>query len=162
MPNFGVLPLSTNVLASTTITTNTTTAVFSLSPSSSYRMTVQFNTVSGTLPTMQVGLYSSSDTTAGATATTFHGILNTAQMTTTGLGVSVLFRPYLGIGDAATTIQSPLLGSAVDFTNTNTATVANGPFNPASLKLRIFVGGTTPSFSAVQVFIDQVPQDLSD
>jgi len=111
---------------------------------------------------MQVGLYSSSDATAGAAGTTFHGILNTQQMTTTGLGVSVLFRPYLGIGDAATTIQSPLLGSAVDFTNTNTAIVANGPFNPAALKLRIFVGGTTPSFSAVQVFIDQVPQDLSD
>lgn len=156
MPNFGVFPLSTNLLAATTVTTNTTGSATTVPLASSYRLTVQITTVSGTSPTLVVGLYSSSDG-----GTTYHGLLNSAQMTTSGQGFSIVFRPYLGIGDAATEAASPLLGTA-DFTNTSSPVLTNGPFDPRFVKLRLVVGGTSPSFSATTVFLDAVPQDLSD
>ncbi len=90
MPNFGMLPLGGTLLALATQTTTGSSAALSLPPASSYRLIVQVQTVSGTLPTFQLILATSCD--AGST---YNEILSTnTQMTTSGLGQQLLIRPY--------------------------------------------------------------------
>ena len=68
------------------------------------------------------------------------------------------FRPYLGIGDAATEQSSSLLGVA----DIAAAVVNNGPLNPQFLKLKLLLGGTSPSYSSVTVQAIALPQDASE
>lgn len=153
MPNFGMLPFGGTLLGLATVTTTGTSANLVLPPSSSYRLVVQVQTVSGTLPTLQVILATSMDG-----GTTYNEVLSTAtQMTTSGAGQQLLIRPYLGIGDVATVATSGLLGTFDMTTNV----VNNGPIIPQFIKLRWVIGGTTPSI-AFQVQYAAVPQDLSD
>lgn len=152
MPNFGMFPQTTTLLAAATYTTSTTSSALTLPPASSYRLIVQLNTVSGTSPTMVVGLATSFDG-----GTTYSTVLTTSTMSTTGQGQQLLIRPYLGIGDAATNAATSLLGTA----DLAAAVVNNGPINPQFVKLRMVLGGTSPSFSAT-VGVIAVPQDMSD
>ncbi len=153
MPNFGVFPQQTTVVALTTITANTTSAAnLTLPPASSYRLMVEVQTVSGTSPTMVVSMATSFNG-----GTTYDAIVSTTTLTTSGQGAQLLIRPYLGIGDAATSAAMALLGTA----SLAAATVNNGPINPQNIKFQFIVGGTSPSF-AVQIGLIAVPQDLSD
>jgi hypothetical protein len=153
MPNFGMLPQGTTLLALATTTTSGTSAALTLPPASSYRLLVQVQTVSGTLPTLQVIVATSCD--AG---TTYNEILSYANLTTSGQGRQMMIRPYLGIGDVATVGGSALLGTA-DLAAGDL--VNNGPIVPGFIKIRWVHGGTTPSF-AWQLQLIAVPQDLSD
>lgn len=155
MPNFGMLPLGGTLLGLATVTTSGTSAALSLPPASSYRLIVQSQTVSGTLPTLQLIVATSCD--AG---TTYNEILSTTTCcTASGLGTQLMIRPYLGIGDVATSATSTLLGTA-DLT-AGTGIVNNGPIVPGFIKLRWIISGTTPSI-AFQVQFISLPQDLSD
>ncbi|HEX8838466.1 MAG TPA: hypothetical protein VF748_16100 [Candidatus Acidoferrum sp.] len=154
MPNFGVLGQGTTLLALATQTTSGTSAAITLPPASSYRLIWQVNSVSGTTPTL-VGIVAA--TADGGT--TYNEVLSTTTITTTGTGAQMMIRPYLGIGDAATTAATTLLGVADLAANV----VNNGPFlaTAGQIKLRWVLTGTTPSF-AFQVQLFAVPQDLSD
>lgn len=152
MPNFGMPPQTVVLLAQQTITTNLTSAALNIPPSSSYRLIFEVQTVSGTSPTL-VGILA----TSFDNGTNYEEVMSTSTMTTTGTGQQMLFRPYLGFGDTATTQAATLLGSA----DLAAALIANGPINPQFLKIRFVAGGTSPSF-AVAVKYCSVPQDLSD
>ena len=139
MPNFEIFPLQGTAFAAATLTTNTTSANFTLPFAQSFRFIVEVNTVSGTLPTMQVILCTSADG-----GTNYDDILSFTQISTTGLGRQMVFRPYLGYGDTATEFTTALLGVA----DVASGVVAqNGPIDPAHMKLRFVFGGTTPSFN---------------
>ena len=153
MPNFGMLPLGSTLIALATQTQSGTSANLSLPPASSYRIIVQVQTVSGTSPTLQVIASTSFDG-----GTTYNEILSFANLTTSGQGRQMLIRPYLGIGDVATTAASALLGTA------NLAAgdlVNNGPIVPQFIKINWVIAGTSPSF-AFQIGVISVAQDLSD
>lgn len=152
MPNFGLLPLSSTLLSLATVTTSGTSAALTLPPSSSYRLIVQVQTVSGTTPTLVLALATSLD--AG---TTYNEIISTTTLSTSGAGDQLLIRPYLGIGDVATRAAVSLLGTA----DLAAGVVNNGPIVPGFIKLRWIISGTTPSF-AFQVQYVSLPQDLSD
>lgn len=152
MPNFGMLPFGGTLLGLATVTTSGTSAALTLPPASSYRLIVQSQTVSGTLPTLVLIVATSMDG-----GTTYNEILSTSTITSSGLGQQLLIRPYLGIGDAATSASSTLLGTA----DIAAAVVNNGPICSNYIKLRWVVSGTTPSL-AFQVQYAAVPQDLSD
>lgn len=153
MPNYGMFPQTSVLFAPGTITTTTTSAALTLPPAQSYRFICQINTVSGTSPTMVMVLATSFD--AGAT---YNEIVSTSTMTTTGLGRQLLIRPYLGIGDAATEGSSSLAGVA----DIAAVVVNNGPMNPQFMKVKLILGGTSPSFGAVSVQYCALPQDLSE
>jgi len=152
MPNFGMLPQTNTLLALATVTTSGSSAALTLPSASSYRILFQTNTVSGTLPTLVGGIATSFD--GGAT---YNEVLSTSTISTAGIGQQLLIRPYLGIGDAATTQFTALLGTA----NVAAGLANNGPLNPALIKVFWVISGTTPSF-AFQVQYAAVPQDLSD
>jgi hypothetical protein len=152
MPNFGMLPLGGTLLGLATVTTTGTSAALTLPPASSYRLIIQAQTVSGTLPTLVAIVCTSMDG-----GTTYNEILSSSTITSSGLGQQLMVRPYLGIGDAATSASSTLLGTA----DMGAAIVNNGPIIPGFIKIRWVISGTTPSI-AWQVQYAAVPQDLSD
>ena len=162
MPNFGVFPLSSFLLSGQTATTNGTSGVLSLGTDSaagsmklgsSYRVTVELLTASSTVTNFNLGLFASDDN-----GTVYHGILGFSALTTSGQGRSALIRPYLGIGDAATVVTSPILGST-DYAS-NVDVVANGPFDPRFLKAR-WVAVTTGTVT-FNLKVCMIPQDMSD
>jgi hypothetical protein len=153
MPNFGVFPQTNILISQGTVTTNATTAALTLPPAQSYRMIVQVNTVTGTSPTLVVALATSFDG-----GTTYNSFMSTTSITATGSGQSIVFRPYLGVGDVATSGSCTLLGT----TDLAAAVINNGPINPQFVKVRFVVSGTSPSYSAVTVGIIAVPQDATD
>lgn len=136
MPNLQLFPLSYAILSGSAVTTNGTSANFALPLGQSYRMTVELLTASSTTTNHSVGLYASSD--AG---TTYHGILGLTALTTSGQGISAVFRPYLGVSDAATVVSPAGVLGTTDFA-TNANVVANGPFDPRYLKLRWLTAST--------------------
>lgn len=154
MPNLGMFPLSQALINGQTATTNGTSANFTIPAGSSYRFTVELLTASSTTTNLSLSLYSSSDG-----GTTYHGLLAFTALTTSGQAMSMMVRPYLGIGDVATvTGVLPILGST-DFA-TNTQVVNNGPFSTQFIKARWLVASTgTVTFN---LKLDQVAQDLSD
>jgi hypothetical protein len=145
MPNFGVLPNPTVLLALATQTTNGTSSNLSLPPAASYRFFLKVKTVSGTSPTLDVFLATAYDAT-GAAGTDYNVILHFAQCTTSGLGRTMTLRPFVGYGDTASEGQSALLGTA-DGATGSTAVAQNGPINPTAIKVRWVLGGTSPSFA---------------
>src|SRR6266704_3861236 len=150
MPNFGMFPQQTTLLALATVTTSGTSGLITLPPGSSYRLMVECQTVSGTTPTLVLIVATSFNN-----GTTYNEVLSTTTLTTTNTGDQLLVRPYLGIGDAATRASMVLLGGAVDLA---AAGVNNGPLNPQNIKLRWVISGTLPSF-AFQVGAIILPQD---
>jgi hypothetical protein len=154
MPNFSTPPQTVaSLFAPGTITTSTTSAALTLPSASSYRIICQVGTVSGTSPTMVMAIATSFDG-----GTTYNEVISTSTINTTGSGQQLAVRPYLGIGDVATTASSTLLGT----TDLAAGIVVNGPINPAYIKVRLILGGTSPSFGGVLVQYAAVTQDLSD
>jgi hypothetical protein len=154
MPNFSVLPQTATLVGLATQTTSGISPVLNLSLASSYRFVVQMQTVSGTSPTLQVVVATSFDNGA-----TYNEFLSFANLSTSGVGRQIQFRPYLGVGDQVTQgFASTLLGTA-DLTSGDL--VVNGPINPQFIKVKWILGGTTPSI-AFQVQYCAVPQDLAD
>lgn len=153
MPNFGMLPLSTALLNGQTATTNGTSANLTVPLGQCYRFTVELLTATSTTTNLSVSFFSSSDG-----GTNYHGIGALTALTTSGTGRSLLIRPYLGIGDVATAMNAPILGTT-DYA-TNADVIANGPFDPGHIKIRYLVASNgTVTFN---VKADVVPQDGSD
>lgn len=153
MPNYAMLPLTSTLVGLATQTTSGTSAALTLLPSQSYRLIVQVQTVSGTSPTLQVIAATSFDN-----GTTYNEILSFANLTTSGVGRQMLIRPYVGSGDVATVATCTLLGTA-DIAAGDV--VNNGPINPAFVKIRWVLTGTSPSF-AFQVQYGAWAPDASD
>lgn len=139
MPKYDVFPLSGFLLSGATATTTGTTGVLtwatdtsagSIRNGQSYRLTVELLTASSTTTNFNLSLFTSSDN-----GTTYHGFLSFTALTTSGQGQSALFRSYMGVGDAATIINAPILGST-DYAS-NVQTVQNGPFDPRFCKARV-------------------------
>lgn len=135
MPNLQQFPSSVSLLTGTTATTNGTSAALSVPLAQSYRLTAELLTCSSTCTNFNISLFSSSDG-----GTTYHGILGLTALTTSGQAISVVFRPYLGVSDAATVITSAILGTTDYATNANV--VGNGPFDPRYVKIR-YLAATT-------------------
>lgn len=152
MPNFGMLPFPGTLLGLATVTTTGSSANLTLPPASSYRLFIQVQTVSGTTPTLVAILSTSCDNGA-----TYNEFISSTTATTTGSGSQLLIRPYLGIGDAATSQASTVLGQA----DLAASVINNGPIVPGFIKVRWVLSGTTPSF-AWQIQYIAVPQDMSD
>jgi len=152
MPNFGMFPQQQTLVALATQTQSGTSAIVSFPPASSYRLIAEVQTVSGTLPTLIIAVATSFNN-----GTTYNEVLSSTSMTTSGAGSQLLIRPYLGIGDAATTVATALVGTA----DLAAGVINNGPINSQYVKIRWIIGGTSPSF-AFQVGLLSVPQDLSD
>src|SRR4029077_5761731 len=153
MANFGVFPLSTALLNLSAVTTTGTSANFTLPLGQSYRFTVELMTASSTVTNFNLALYSSSDG-----GTTYHGILAFTALTTSGQGNSALIRPYLGVGDVATVINAPILGST-DYAS-NVQVIANGGFDPRFVKARW--QAVTTGTVTFNLKLDVVAQDYSD
>jgi hypothetical protein len=152
-----MIPQRATLVGLATQTTSGTSANLTLPSASSYRFVVRVNTVSGTSPTLQVVFSTSFD------EVNYDEILATQQLTTTGQGQQILFRPYLGIGDVATTANTALLGTTTTpIADLGTsAVVNNGPIHLGFFKVRWIVLGTSPSFAFTVGYL-AVPQDLSD
>lgn len=153
MPNFGMFPLPTTLLSGQTATTNGTSAALTLPLGQCYRLTVELLTATSTTTNLSVSFFSSDDN-----GTTYHGIGALSALTTSGTGRSLLVRPYLGIGDAATAANSPILGTTDYATNADVA--VNGPFDPRYLKIRYLVASTGTVTFNVKATV--VPQDQAD
>ena len=156
MPNMQLFPAPVNLLTVATLTTSGTGSAITIPMASSYRISLQANTVSGTSPTLDVSLFTSLDG-----GNTYVGFLHFAQMTTSGAGQQVIIKPYLGPTEVATTAVAPLLGTA-DFTAGTSAVYPNGPIDPRYIKVRYVLSGTSPSFSSVAVNLLAVSQDSAD
>lgn len=153
MPNLSMLPLTSTLVALATQTTSGTSAALTLPNAQSFRFIVQLQTASGTSPTLQVLIATSLDG-----GTTYNEFISFAQVTTSGQGRQLVFRPYLSTGDLATFAAASTLGTA-DIAAGDVC--INGPINPALIKVRWVVLGTSPSV-AFQVQYAALPQDLSD
>lgn len=158
MPNFGMFPQTNTLVALATVTTTGASGALTLPPASSYRIMVEVQTVSGTSPTLVVGVATSFNS-----GTTYDQVITTTTLTTSSQGAQLLIRPYLGIGDAATSqamtkMASPYTGTPASLA---AATINNGPIDPQHVQITWVAGGTSPSF-AFQVGYIAVPQDLSD
>jgi hypothetical protein len=158
MPNFGMFPQQQTLLALATVTTTGSSGAIVLPPASSYRIMVEVQTVSGTTPTLVVGLATSFNNGA-----TYNQIMTTTTLNTTSQGAQLSIRPYLGVGDAAT--SQAMTKMAIPFTGTPAslaaAVISNGPINPQFVQITWVLSGTTPSY-AFQVGVLAVPQDLAD
>lgn len=159
MPNFGVLVQPVTLLALATQTATGTSANLTIVSAAAYRFFVKVKTVSGTSPTLDLFMATCYDATAAA-GTDYVTFLHFAQMTTSGLGRQMTFRPYLSSGDTATEAQAAFFATADGATGA-TAVAVNGPINHSAIKLRWVIGGTSPSF-AFEVGYIAVSQDFSD
>ncbi|SRR5216684_5387217 len=160
MPQFGMLVNPQTLLALATQTTTGTSANLTImAPAAAYRFFVKLKTVSGTTPTLDVFLSTSYDATAAA-GTDYVNFLHFAQMTTSGLGRQMSFRPYLSSGDVAIESQAAFFATADGATGA-TAIAVNGPINNSAIKVRWVLSGTSPSF-AFEIGVISVAQDLSD
>lgn len=153
MANLSMLPLTSTLVALATQTTSGTSSALTLPNASSFRFVLQVQTVSGTSPTLQVIVATSFD--AG---TTYNEFISFANVTTSGQGRQLTWRPYMSGGDLATFAAASTLGTA-DLGAADIAT--NGPFNPALIKVRWVLTGTSPSF-AFQLQFAAVPQNLDE
>lgn len=131
MPNFSMFPQTVQLLSGQTATTTGTSGVLTIPVAQSYRMTVELLTASSTTTNFSLSLFSSSDG-----GTVYHGLLSFNNLTTSGQAQTLVFKPYIGAGEAAIsyTAPVPILGST-DWT-TGTTIVNNGPFDPRFLKAR--------------------------
>ena len=153
MPNLSMLPLTSTLVALATQTTSGTSAALTLPNASSFRFIVQAGTVSGTSPTLQVALATSFDG-----GTTYNEFISFANITASGQGRQLTWRPYMLGGDLATFAAASTLGTA-DLAAGDLA--INGPFNPALIKVRWVLTGTSPSF-AFQLQYAALPQNLDE
>lgn len=150
MPNTQLFTQTLTLQASSTMTQSNTSAALTIPLAQSYRWIVQCNTVTGTSPTLVMAVATSFDG-----GSTYNEIFSTTSITATGSYQSVVTRPYLGYGDAATEASSTLLGT----TDIAAAILgaANGPINTQFVKLRFILTGTSPSFSNVTVGLITCP-----
>lgn len=143
MPNLGLLPLQGTLVNN--ITTATTTSgvsgALSIPLCGSYRMVLEVHTVSGTSPTLDVFVSTSQDG-----GSNYNQFLHFAQATTSGAGAQLVFCPFKIGQQSASSGASALDGTATLATGA-TAIVNDAPIDPAHVKVRWVVSGTTPSFA---------------
>lgn len=154
MPNFGVFPLASTLLASATVTTTGNSAALTIPLASSYRFAVEVTASSTNTTSFNVGLYTSTDG-----GTTYDLIAWTTQMSNILGGYQFLFRPFLNAGDTATAQTNYILGT--NDPAANVQVINNGPIDNRFIKVRWVLAGTSPSCTFAVKWI-AIPQDLSD
>lgn len=154
MPNFGVFPLASTLVASQTITTTANSANLTIPLASAYRFAVEVTASSTNTTSFNVGIYTSMDG-----GTTYDLIAWTTQMSNILGGYQFMFRPFLNAGDLATAQTNYVLGT--NDPAGNVQVINNGPIDPRYIKVRWLVAGTSPSCTFAVKYI-AVPQDLSD
>ena len=144
MPNFNVFPLNGVLQAMAAQTTSGTSAATSLSFCESYRFMLDVATMGGTTITLDVFLATSDDG-----GTTYYEFIHFPQVTTSGQGSQLTFRPFVGAGDTASFAALPNLTQGVDGASGSTGIATNGPFDPRYMKVRWVAnsGVTTANFA---------------
>jgi len=131
---------SKQLVASTTYTSTTSSALLTLPVADSYTFILDVTAASGTSPTLDVAIQITPD--AG---TTMYSVLRFAQATGTG-AQRVTVQPIQGRGEA---------GSQASLADTGGAAKDNQTLTQ-NIKVKFTTGGTSPSFTAVVWVIGQI------
>ena len=137
MPSALQKPRFFTALVSAAYTTTTTSAAFSMAGAGGDSFMLWFNhtAASGTSPTMDAVVQSSPDG-----GTTYVNLpLRSTQITTTGQNL-ILWK--LGLGDSDAAVESPIA-------DTGGTLAKNCLFDPAFMKIKFTIGGSTPSITTV-------------
>ena len=110
---------------------------WTLKPCDSLSIMLSVGTVSGSTPTMDVAVQTSPDG-----GTTYLTVQRFTQVTTTGAAETITFKPYLGVGDAATAIVSAATGGQLK----------GNVVCAKDMRILYTIAGTTPSLAA-KVFV---------
>lgn len=132
--------------AASATTATITGAAFTLPISDSYVMIVDVGAATGTSPTLDVALQDSPDN-----GTTWYTKQKFAQITATGQRM-LTFSPNVAYAQAATEAAVANTGSAV---------AQNVPIIYSNCRILATVGGTTPSFATIKLWIECVPPGSS-
>lgn len=143
----GMIDSSSKVkLPATAVTATGVSAVFSLEQCECYLLSLVAGTVTGTTPTLNAVLQTSPDN-----GTTW---LNTgmyfATVNTTNQQQSLVFKPTLSVGQAASVVTGTL----------GTASALNQPIFRTYMRLSYTVTGTTPSIP-LTLFVIENPKGYS-
>ena len=139
MPSTLVGPRVLNPLSASSATTATVTgASFALPIADSYAMIADVGAATGTSPTLDIAFQHSPN--GGANWYTFAKF---AQITAAGQR-SLIVTPNVSLAQAA---------SEQAISNTGTAVAINGPIVYSAVRILATVGGTTPSFASINVFV---------
>lgn len=153
MSNPKQFPLASTLVTNTSSTTNGTSSAFSMPIAQSYRLALECSTFTGTTPTLDVIILTSLDG-----GTVYDEVLKFTQITQ-NIGRQMIFHPMLSYGEVATEGSMGMV-AGVELT-AGAAVVNNGPIDPAHMKIRWLIGGTTPNFTfAVKMLA--VPFNLYD
>ena len=117
--------------------TSSGSATFTLKPCDSLSIMLSVGTASGSTPTLDVAVQTSPD--GGTTWLTTQRFV---QVTASTKGETITFKPYLGVGDAATSIVSAATGG----------TLKGNCVMAKDCRIYYTISGTSPSF-ATKVFI---------
>jgi hypothetical protein len=132
-------PRILNPLAATSATTATVTGTtFQLPVSDAYQLILDVGAATGTSPTLDVALQHSPNN-----GVTWYTFAKFAQVTAAGQR-SLVFTPQVSVNQAA---------SEAAIANTGSAVAQNVPVIYSNVRVLATVGGTTPSFATVNVWI---------
>ena len=134
-------PYAATLVASTTYTATTSSALLTLPLADSYSFILDTTAASGTSPTMDVAIQINPD---GA-GTTMYSVLRFAQVTGTNQQ-RITVQPIQGRGEA---------GTQAALADTGGAASANQPLT-SKIKVKFTLGGTSPSFTAIVWVVAQI------
>jgi hypothetical protein len=149
MPSLMVNPrvfIPTGFPASSATTATITGASFVLPIADSYTAIVDVGTATGTSPTLDVAFQHSPDN-----GTSWYTFAKFAQITATGQR-QLVFTPQVAVNQAA---------SEGAIANTGAAVALNTPIVYSAVRVLATVGGTTPSFATIKLFVICAPAGSS-
>lgn len=148
MPSLIVNPRIINPLSATTATTATVTgASFQLPIADSYTAIVDVGAATGTSPTLDVAFQHSPNG-----GTTWYTFAKFAQITAVGQR-SLIFTAQVAMNQAA---------SEQAIANTGAAVAINSPIVYSNVRILATVGGTTPSFATINLWVICAPNGASN
>lgn len=131
----------------TSATTSTVTgSSFALPIADSYKFIVDVGAVTGTSPTLDVAFQESPDN-----GVHWYTFAKFAQITATGQR-SLIFTPQVAVNQAA---------SEQAIANTGAAVAINAPIFYGNVRVLATVGGTTPSFATINLWVECAPNSSS-
>jgi hypothetical protein len=148
MPSLIVNPRIINPLSATTATTATLTgASFQLPIADSYTAILDVGAATGTSPTLDVAFQHSPNN-----GVTWYTFAKFAQVTAVGQR-SLIFTAQVAMNQAA---------SEQAIANTGAAVAINSPIVYSSVRVLATVGGTTPSFATINLWVICAPNGASN
>lgn len=148
MPSLIINPRIINPLSATTATTATVTgAAFQLPIADSYTAIVDVGAATGTSPTLDVAFQHSPNN-----GTTWYTFAKFAQITAVGQR-SLIFTAQVAMNQAA---------SEQAIANTGAAVAINSPIIYSNVRILATVGGTTPSFATINLWVICAPNGASN